>query len=596
MDAELKKLVDSWLAWDQNEKSRSEIAGLVDKGDVAALRIRMLGKLSFGTAGIRARMEAGFARLSDLTIIQISHGMARHVINSFGGDRCSQGGIAIGYDGRYNSQRFARLAANVFIQNEIKVYLFSDYVPTPVVSFATADLKCIAGLMITASHNPKEDNGYKAYWSNGAQIIAPHDVEICRIAELEPEPKPIYWDLSGLDVSPLLSSADVCLERYYKSESRMCYTKEISAQSPLKFTYSAFHGVGSKFARRMFAEYGIRAENISYVKEQDEPDPTFPTVPFPNPEEGHRVLSLCIKTADANGASVILANDPDADRIQMAEKQSSGEWRIFTGNEMGAILTWWIWKNWRAANPGEDLSKVYLLSSAVSSQITQTIAQKEGLRNEVTLTGFKWMGNLADELRAKGNKVILAWEESIGFMPGTTLDKDGVSAAAVFAEIANYLHKDGLSLNDQLYKIYFEYGFHLVRSSYWIVPSPDVTKQIFSDLRKNTNYPKQIGGSAVKFVRDLTTGYDNAQPDNKAVLPLSKSSEMVTFILENGSIITLRASGTEPKIKYYTELRTPPGKEQKDLSEVIAALEVLEKSVVEELLQPSRYGLMPRGE
>uniref|UniRef100_A0A915ELV9 Phosphoglucomutase-2 n=1 Tax=Ditylenchus dipsaci TaxID=166011 RepID=A0A915ELV9_9BILA len=511
----------------------------------------MVGKLSFGTAGIRCRMEAGFARLNDLTIIQVSHGMAKHIIQVFGAENLK--GVAVGFDGRYNSRRFADLASNVFTQNGMKVHLFSDYVPTPVVSFAAKALNCDAGLMITASHNPKEDNGYKAYWT------------------------------------------DHIIEDYYKSESSMCYCKELNQQSAIKFTYSAFHGVGSKFARRLFAEYGLPEANIFYVKEQDEPDPTFPTVPFPNPEEGLKVLKLCLETADSTGSSMILANDPDADRLQLAEKQANGDWRIFTGNEMGTILTWWIWKNWRAANPDADLSKVYILNSAVSSQIVKTIAQAEGFRNEITLTGFKWMGNVAEKLRSQGNQVILAWEESIGFMAGHTLDKDGVSAAAIFAEIANYLKKETMLMSEQLYKIYNKYGFHLVRSSYWIVPQAPITKQIFGDIRKNLDYPKQIGSNnTVKYVRDLTTGYDNEQPDNKAILPLSTSSEMITFTLDSGSIVTLRASGTEPKIKYYIELKTEPGKSKEDLGDILQTLEELEQNVVNTLLQPVHYGLKSR--
>jgi phosphomannomutase len=261
---------------------------------------------------------------------------------------------------------------------------------------------------------------------------------------------------------------------------------------------------------------------------------------------------------------------------------------------MGTLLTWWTWKNWRAANPNADLSKVYMLNSVVSSQIVKTIADVEGFKNDVTLTGFKWMGNLADRLRSAGNEVILAWEESIGFMPGHTLDKDGVSAVAIFAEIANYLYDKGLSLTDQLFQIYNKYGFHLVRSSYWVVPDTEVTKRLFAELRQSEKYPPKVGDQKVKHVRDLTTGFDNAQLNNKAILPLSTSSEMITFTLESGSVITLRASGTEPKIKYYIELKTEPGKQQSDLDDVLQQLANLEKNVVEALLQPKKYGLIAR--
>ncbi|PIC39448.1 hypothetical protein B9Z55_011130 [Caenorhabditis nigoni] len=587
----LNEQVANWLHWDKNEKTRGEIQALVDENNEEALKARMSTRLVFGTAGVRSPMQAGFGRLNDLTIIQITHGFARHMINVYGQPKK---GVAIGFDGRHNSRRFAELASNVFIRNNIPVYLFSEVSPTPVVSWATIKLECDAGLIITASHNPKEDNGYKAYWSNGAQIIGPHDTEIVRIKEAEPQPRDEYWDLSELKASPLFHSADVTIDPYFEVEKSLNFTRDINASTPLKFTYSAFHGIGYHYTKRMFAEFGFPASSFISVAEQQEPNPDFPTIPFPNPEEGRKVLTLAIETADRNGSTVILANDPDADRIQMAEKQKNGDWRVFTGNEMGALITWWIWTNWRKANPSVDASKVYILNSAVSSAIVKTIADAEGFKNETTLTGFKWMGNRAEELRAEGNHVILAWEESIGYMPGHTLDKDGVSAAAVFAEIAAFLHTQGKSLEDQLYALYNKYGFHLVRSTYWMVPAPEVTKELFSTLRADLKFPTKIGEAEVASVRDLTIGYDNSKPDNKPVLPLSTSSEMVTFFLKTGSVTTLRASGTEPKIKYYIELITPPGKTQNDLESVISELDQLEKDVVATLLRPQRFGLIPR--
>ncbi|CAI4230699.1 unnamed protein product [Auanema sp. JU1783] len=583
-------IISKWLAWDKNEKTRNEIQALVNAKDCTALKARMMGKLAFGTAGIRAPMEAGFARLNDLTIIQVTHGFARY-INTVVSD--TSGGVVIGYDGRHNSRRFAQLAANVFIQNNIPVYLFDKVTPTPVVSWAVVNLKCVAGLIITASHNPKEDNGYKAYWNNGAQIIGPHDIEIMKIVEAEPEPKAEYWDLDLLK-TPLLKDAEPAINAYFASEENLCFNRDINQQTPLKFTYSAFHGVGYLFTKRMFEVFGFPESSFISVAEQQEPNPDFPTIPFPNPEEGRKVLTLSFETADKNGSTVILANDPDADRIQLAEKQQDGEWRVFTGNEMGALITWWIWHNWRLQHPDEDASNVYMLNSAVSSQIVKTIAEKEGFKSDVTLTGFKWMGNKADELRQQGNKVILAWEESIGFMPGQTMDKDGVSSAAVFAEIAAVLHTQGLSLTDKLFQLYEKYGFHLVRSTYWFIPDADARTRLFGTLRENLKYPEHIGKEKVKYVRDLTIGHDNSQPENKPLLPISTSSEMITFTLANGSIATLRASGTEPKIKYYIELITPAGKKQSELDSVLEELEQLEKDVVATLLRPEQFGLIPR--
>uniref|UniRef100_A0A8R1EJ50 Phosphoglucomutase-2 n=1 Tax=Caenorhabditis japonica TaxID=281687 RepID=A0A8R1EJ50_CAEJA len=385
--AKLDQQVADYLAWDQNVTTRSEIQKLLDEKNVDGLKARMNTRLVFGTAGVRAPMQAGFGRLNDLTIIQITHGFARHMLNVYGQPKT---GVAIGFDGRHNSRRFAELAANVFIRNNIPVYFFSEVSPTPVVSWATINLGCDAGLIITASHNPKEDNGYKAYWSNGAQIIGPHDDEIVRIKEAEPQPREEYWDLSELKSSPLFHSADVVIDPYFAIEKSNNFTRDINTSTPLKFTYSAFHGIGYHYAKRMFTEFGFPASSFISVAEQQEPNPDFPTIPFPNPEEGRKVLTLSLETAEKNGSTVILANDPDADRIQLAEKQKDGEWRVFTGNEMGALLTWWIWTNWRKANPNVDASKVYILNSAVSSQIVKTIADAEGLTLHFFLAISHW--------------------------------------------------------------------------------------------------------------------------------------------------------------------------------------------------------------
>uniref|UniRef100_A0A0K0DZU4 Phosphoglucomutase n=1 Tax=Strongyloides stercoralis TaxID=6248 RepID=A0A0K0DZU4_STRER len=588
---EVAKKIQFYLDHEKNEKYLNEINELINAKNGKELTSRMTGKLVFGTAGIRSRMEGGLGRLNDLTIIQITNGFAKYINKTLPKEKWS---IVIGYDGRHNSSRWSKLAANIFIKHNIKVYIFSAVTPTPVVSYAVIKLQTGAGLMMTASHNPKTDNGYKAYWSNGAQIIGPHDIEICKEAEADPIPKKEYWDISDLEKSHLYDSADIIIDSYFKDEESLVYYKEENKVCPIKFTYSAFHGVGRDYCIRMFDVFGFKKENIIQVKEQCDPNPDFPTVPFPNPEEGERVLKLCIDTANVNNSSVILANDPDADRIQMSEKQLDGSWYVFTGNEMGAIITWWIWMNYKKKYPKDDYSNIYMLNSAVSSQIARTIAKKEGFKQDVTLTGFKWMGNYAEELKEKGHKVILSWEESIGYMPGHTLDKDGVSSAGIFAEIASYLHRENKKLKDKLYEIYNEYGFHLVKSTYWIVPDPSITKELFGNLRKDMKFPDTIGGVKVKYVRDLTIGYDTEQPGNKPKLPISTSSEMITFTLENCNVITLRASGTEPKIKYYIEMITEPGKTINDLVDVKKEFEMLEKNVVDELLQPTKYGLLPR--
>jgi phosphomannomutase len=256
------------------------------------------------------------------------------------------------------------------------------------------------------------------------------------------------------------------LDEYVKSEASLCrYWKE-NAQTKMKITYSAFHGVGYESSMMMFKAFGFPESAIVPVQEQCDPNPDFPTVPNPNPEEGLRVLKLCLEVAEKNQSTVALVNDPDADRIQVAELQADGKWRAFTGNEMGVILVWWTWLHWRAENKHADLSNVYILNSAVSSQFAKTLAGVDGFQHDVALTGFKWIGNLANKLRSEGKTVILGWEESIGYMPGTTLDKDGVSVAAIFAEIANYLDVRGLKISDQLFEIFETLVFLITLTKY----------------------------------------------------------------------------------------------------------------------------------
>ncbi len=301
--------------------------------------------------------------------------------------------------------------------------------------------------MITASHNPKEDNGYKVYFDNGSQIISPHDKGIASCIYENLKPRTDSWAIENVDANDLrVEPFDEVYQDYFASLKKMCNHSDLNAITPLRFTYTAMHGVGYEFSVESFKSFN-HIPFIS-VKEQIQPDPEFPTVAFPNPEEGKSALNLAIKTANENGSTVILANDPDADRLAVAEKNpQSNEWRIFNGNEIGALFGWWIWlcykeKNKAALEAQPDLAKnVYMLYSTVSSQILRSISEKEGFACEDTLTGFKWMGNRAHDLINNENKeVIFCFEEAIGFLcSSNVLDKDGISAEAIMAEMAVYL-------------------------------------------------------------------------------------------------------------------------------------------------------------
>ncbi|XP_072171272.1 phosphopentomutase-like [Diadema setosum] len=592
-DPELDKTIKQWLEWDRNMATRQEVIDLLNDHNVDELRKRFGTRIQFGTAGLRAAMEAGTARINDLIIIQTAQGLLRYLESS--NPECKSRGIVIGYDARHCSQRYAHLTAAIMLHAGIPVYLYSDIVPTPFVPYAIRKYSCVAGVMVTPSHNPKGDNGYKVYWSNSAQIISPVDKGIAKNILENLEPWSNSWDLSVLETSKQLQDPyEEILYSYTQELKQHCLYRSINERTPLQFTYSAMHGVGTKFINASVKEFGFKP--FVMVKEQVEPDPEFPTVKYPNPEEGKSALDLSMSTAEANDSTIIIANDPDADRLAVGEKQKNGSWKIFTGNELGALLGWWCFHRAKKENGDSAISNdVYMLASTVSSKFLQKMAEKEGFQFLETLTGFKWMGNKAVELMEQKKSVLFAYEEAIGFMCGTmVLDKDGVSAGTFTAEMAAYLDSQGMTLTGKLEDLYSRYGYHVSRNSYYICHNPETINAIFARIRTldQESYPSSVGGSKVTSVRDLTTGHDSRQPDKKAILPVSKSSHMITFTFDNGVVATLRTSGTEPKIKYYTEICADSASRTKE--DIVSELNRFVNNLVEELLQPEMNKLIPK--
>lgn len=572
----------NWLSWDKNPETRMAIRKLVEAKKIDELKKLLMHRMEFGTAGLRTRMGPGNSQMNDLTIIQTTQGLVKYLKQTL--PDATKKGVVIGFDGRHNSEKWSKLVATVCVNAELPVYLFKRLCPTPYVAFALRTFGASCGIMITASHNPKEDNGYKVYWDNGAQIIPPHDSGISQAINESLRPLDSSWDVSILkDESVknlIVDPMEDVISKYNEAALAICYTREKNAECPVRFTYTAMHGVGYEFVCHTLKAFDFR-EPIP-VAEQVRPDPDFPTVKYPNPEEGEGALKLAMETADKNRSKVILANDPDADRLAVAEKTESG-WQVFSGNEIGAFLGWWCWTCWRHKHPDVNLSDLYMMASTVSSKILQAIARKEGFNFIETLTGFKWMGNTADELLHKGKHVLFAFEEAIGYMCGSTvLDKDGVTAAAVVAELVNYLYSNQTTLSQQLQIIYKRYGYHLNHNSYFLCHDADTIKAMFERLRNFDGaggYPTKCGEFEIVHVRDLTVGYDSETEDQKPTLPSSKSSQMITFKFANGCVATLRTSGTEPKIKYYTELRTDPGKKL-EFQEVKAQLQAIVQDIV----------------
>eukprot|EP01029_Cantina_marsupialis_P016452 TRINITY_DN3667_c0_g1_i1.p1 TRINITY_DN3667_c0_g1~~TRINITY_DN3667_c0_g1_i1.p1 ORF type:complete len:607 (-),score=213.16 TRINITY_DN3667_c0_g1_i1:413-2023(-) len=531
-------------------------------------------------------MRAGSNGMNDLVVIQATQGLCAYLEKQFG-EKVKEMGVAIGYDhrarGTLSSKNFGMLAASVFLSKGIKVYIYSDLVSTPLVPFLVDQKGCAAGIMVTASHNPPADDGYKVYWANGCQIIPPHDAGIaeCILENLKP------WE--NYDVAKVVSHElyedpiEEMRELYPRvCKEKQCFHEEDNKESTVPICYTAMHGVGGEWTRRVFESFGHKPYVI--VPEQHNPDPAFPTVSFPNPEEAG-ALDCAQRIADENSCPVILANDPDADRLAAAEKRPDGSWHVFHGNELGTLLADWTWKKHvekTNGNPG----KCAMVASTVSSKMIGAMGAKEGFKFVETLTGFKWMGNVSEDLRKEGYTVLLSYEEAIGYCVGDVVkDKDGCCASGVFAEMVKQLYKEGTTLYDHLQATYAKYGFFKSSNSYVLCYDSNITNKIFERLQNGGKYWDACGKYKIKAIRDLKApGYDSTTPDNKPAFPVS-GSQMLTYTFENGCVLTLRTSGTEPKIKWYCELGLAT------LEETNAVLADQVACIVNEMLQPELHGL-----
>lgn len=644
-DERLNSLIDSYLKQERIDEHKQTIERLVQSRDVKQLELLLCKRLSFGTAGIRGRMGPGYGRMNDLVVIQTAQGIASYLLE-LDCEKSKEQGVIIGHDARHNSARFARLAALAFLQKGIRVYLVDYIVPTPLVAFGVVQYSCRAGLMVTASHNPKEDNGMKVYWHNGAQILAPHDKQIQEhiLRQHNQNPWPKAWDfeiLNSIDELPndwskiFIKCYGHLTKQYFSyinslvgSESR----RMANQASKLSITYTPMHGVGNTFLAKAFEIAGFN--DYFPVEAQKGPDPDFSTVKFPNPEEAG-ALNLAFETARLCNSNLIIANDPDSDRCAVALfDPSSKRKRVLNGNEIGALLGWWLWHQYVTEGPtsadDEASTKIevetfddsieqkvankltlrtpsakkapsdcYMISTAVSSKFLHSMAQAEGFNFVETLTGFKYMGNLTDELiNQHGKHVVFAYEEAIGYMvDASILDKDGISAALQVAQCASYLLSEyGRTLEDQLDWLYEHYGYHYSLNSYYICTDQSVIERIFRDLQ--SNYPKQFRGSfLVKRVRDLNNSFDSATRDRRPSLPCSSSSFMVTFFVDNDITLTFRTSGTEPKIKYYSEIvakfSAQQDSQRKEKAAARQRLANLLESAIEVCLRPNEFNLEP---
>lgn len=570
-------LVEKWLSVDVNEESSKEIAELQKSGDYSVLDAKLTNRIAFGTAGLRSSMESGFSHMNDVTILQASQGLVEYLVANNGDS------IVVGYDHRYHSQRFAEITASVALSRGLTVYYLGSekdlssesdaedsgdgdrlYVHTPMVPYGIDHYRASAGVMVTASHNPARDNGYKVYYGNGCQIIPPHDVGIAESIEgnLEPWLDHNVWDVKGNFARGLASGKlkPVKLEltqKYIEAvETQLIKNNKVS----FEFVYTPMHGVGLEIFAALCKKFNTE---INAVPEQAHPDPDFPSVSFPNPEEAG-ALDLAIARAKSQGLKLVVASDPDADRFSVAIERRNGTWQQLTGNEIGILFATYVIEE---LTPGEDLDKTYLVNSTVSSQLLRSMANTIGCHFQDTLTGFKWIGNKAIDLKKEGYNVPFGYEEAIGYMFSLVNDKDGVSAAVVWLQLYELWFANGeQDAVDKLEKIYERYGWFKECNGYYKLDDVLKTAKIFANTIRSSygegrHFPETLGDFQVVEWRDLTIGFDSTTSDRIPTLPSDPTSQMITALLqplsgygENEKVrFTCRGSGTEPKLKVYIE-------------------------------------------
>ena len=530
-------------------------------------------------------MQAGFACMNSLTVIQASQGLAAYLLKTC--KDAQKRGVVIGRDARHNSEKFAKLAAAAFVAKGIKVWWYETPSHTPMVPFGVRELGAVAGVMVTASHNPAKDNGYKVYWENGCQIIPPHDAGIA--AAILENLEPLSWDTSVIDEPCLLveGSLDLVRDRYHKAVVYAAHPEHarftVTPDPSLRFVYTPMHGVGLPAMQRCVADLGLSSA-MTVVSAQAHPDPDFLTVAFPNPEE-KGALDLAISTATPHSIPLILASDPDADRLAAAQLVA-GKWHIFTGNQLGILLASYLLAR-HPSSPSHPASSLAMLASTVSSRMLAALAAHSGTHFAETLTGFKWLGNVARDLSADGYTVLFAFEEALGYMvPQTVHDKDSISAAAVFLVAASYWASQGRSPYDQLQALYAQLGYFEDANTYLVSPSPETTNRVFAEIRAlGDPFPRALGKRKITRWRDLTLGYDSGTEDGKPELPVDPGAQMITCEVGEGARFTVRGSGTEPKIKLYIECVGTSSAEAKGAAEEVLG------DLLREWFRPEENGL-----
>lgn len=547
MSAEIINKAKSWLSGSIDDDTRQTIEQMLSNNDDSELVECFYKDLEFGTGGLRGIMGVGSNRMNKYTVGMATQGLANYLIKAFPDQDIK---VAIAHDSRNNSRFFAETTANVFSANGIKVFLFDELRPTPELSFAIRELGCQSGVVLTASHNPKEYNGYKAYWNDGAQLVPPHDKNV--ITEVQ--------NIKGIDDinfaknDSLIESIGEDIDKIYldKILGITLAPEAVKSQKDLKIVFSSIHGTGITLVPKILEQMGF--DNVHVVEEQATPDGNFPTVVYPNPEESE-ALSIALKQAADIDADLVMATDPDSDRVGIAAKNDKGEFQLLNGNQTGSLLIYYLLTKWK--ENGKITGNQYVVKTIVTTELIKDIADSFEIKSYDTLTGFKYIAAVIKELEGK-EEFIGGGEESYGYLISDFVrDKDAIASCAFIAEMTAYFKNQGKSLYEVLMEIYQQYGMYqefLVSITKKGKTGAEEIQAMMANMRATP--PTQLAGSVVESVIDYQSGsMKNMKSGSEETIDFPKSN-VLQYLTEDGTKISARPSGTEPKIKFYFSVKT----------------------------------------
>lgn len=547
IDQVLKDRINTWLTGDYDESSKAEIRQLIHDKNVTELTDAFYRDLEFGTGGLRGIMGVGSNRVNKCTLGTATQGLSNYLKKIYPDQQIK---VVIAHDNRNNSSVFANVVANVFSANGIYVYFFEGLRPTPELSYAIRSLGCQSGVMLTASHNPKEYNGYKAYGADGGQLVAPHDeavmAEVLKIKDIS------EVNFKGID-SNIEKIGKEIDEKYLDDLAKLSISKDaIQRQHDLKIVFSPIHGTGGVMVPPALKRFGF--SNVITVDEQMIVDGNFPTVIYPNPEEAEALTLALAKAAEVD-ADIVMATDPDADRVGLAIKDDAGQFILLNGNQALCLLVDYVLSAWESA--GKLDGDQYVVKTIVTSYMIDAIAASKEVECLNVLTGFKYIGEIMTQRQGKKTFVV-GGEESYGYLVGEhARDKDAVVACCMFAELAAYYKDQGRSVYDVLLGLYIKYGFYkekLISITKKGKAGAEEIKAMMDDYRANT--PTELGGNKVIMLKDYKTSTSKDMRTGEVMKIELPSSNVLQFFTEDGSIISARPSGTEPKIKFYCSVKS----------------------------------------